>query len=98
MLCVPTFTGDACDAFVDATFTSIDEYECGIDPDGVVLCNWSISFSAGGDYLWNYSDVGQGGAFACKDGVVSIDNDPSLNISYDADSGVLTWDGIEYTQ
>lgn len=98
VMCVPTFTGDACDAFNGTEFTSVEEYECGPGKDGPLSCHWSISFSAGGEYLWSYSDLGQNGGFACKDGVVSVDNAPAMNISYDADSGVLTWDGVEYTQ
>ena len=55
-------------------------------------------YLASGEYLWMYSDVGEGGNYACKDGVITLDNDPSHSANYDPETGVLTWDGIEYTQ
>jgi hypothetical protein len=95
-LCVPVSEGEACDAIVGNGFASLEEYECGLGKDGPVMCNWNIEFDTAGLYMWTYSDVGQGGEFACKDGAISLSNDPSLVISYDAESGILTWDGIEY--
>lgn len=97
MLCVPVLVGDVCDAIVGQSFTSVEQYECGIAKNGPVLCNWSIDLSANGDYLWMYSDLGEGGTYACKDGEIYLANNSVLEVSYDADSGILTWDGIEYT-
>lgn len=96
MLCVPVSSGPTCDAIVGTMFSSVEQYECGITKDGVEMCNWSIDFQESGDYLWSYSDVGEGGTYACKDGAIALDNNPSLQISFDPDTGVLTWDGIEY--
>jgi|GEM_PF-2484178 len=95
-LCVPISEGEACDAIVGQTLRSVEEYECGIAKDGPVMCNWTITLEADGSYLWMYSDIGQGGDYACKDGVISVSNNPSLAASYDAKSGILTWDDIEY--
>ena len=96
-LCVPVSEGETCDAIVGQNFASIEQYECGLGKDGPVLCNWSVDFSAEGDYLWMYSDLGEGGTYACKDGAIYLANNSVLDISYDAESGILTWDGIDYT-
>lgn len=96
-LCVPVVTGDACDA-VPANYLSIEEYECGITPDSLEMCQWQVNLQATGEYLWMHSDVGEGGNYACIDGVITLDNDPTHSASYDPDTGILTWDGIEYTQ
>ena len=96
-LCVPVVTGDACDA-VAANYLSIEEYECGLTPDGLEMCQWQVNLEASGEYSWMYSDVGEGGNYACKDGVITLDNDPTHSANYDSDTGVLTWDGIEYAQ
>ena len=93
-LCVPVITGDACDSVV-GMYLSIEEYECGITPDGLAMCQWQITLGSDGQYNWLYSDVGEGGNFACKDGVITLDNDPSHSATLGAD-GILVWDGIEY--
>ena len=95
-LCVPVAAGDACGALVGHTFSSVDEYECGIAKDGLIYCNWSIDLAANGQYNWLYSDLGEGGEYACQDGQLFLANNSVLEISYDADSGTLTWDGIDY--
>ncbi|MEM6295364.1 MAG: hypothetical protein AAGA54_29090 [Myxococcota bacterium] len=95
-LCIPVSIGEACDAVVGAAFESVDELECGITPDGINTCNWTLSFSADGQYAWTYSDVGEGGGYACKDGLIILDNNPGFSASYDPNSGTLTWDGVDY--
>lgn len=95
-LCVPVSQGDDCDAIVGHTFASVEQYECGLAKNGPVLCNWTVDFAANGDYLWMYSDLGEGGTYACKDGSIYLANNSVLEIDYDAESGILTWDGIEY--
>lgn len=96
-LCVPVSSGADCDAIVGMRFESVEELECGLSKDGEVLCHWSIDFSDEGDYQWTYSDIGEGGHYACKDGNIAVDNNPSLSIAFDPGSGILTWDGVEYT-
>ncbi len=95
MLCVPVLSGDACDMAV-GTYLSLEEYECGLSPDGVEMCQWSVSLEFSGEYVWMYSDIGEGGNFACKDGVITLDNAPSHEASLDPETGILTWDGIQY--
>jgi hypothetical protein len=87
---------DACEQIVGTTFASIEELECGLTPEGPALCHWSIVFEEDGDYLWQYSDVGQGGTYTCEGGVITVENDPELEVSYAVESGILTWDGVQY--
>ena len=93
-LCVEGLPDAVCEAIVGTTFASIEELECGLGPTGPVPCHWQIVFEEDGDYLWNYSDVGEGGTYTCADGVIDtgIDHD----IAYDATTGILTWDAVEY--
>ncbi|MBV1857581.1 MAG: hypothetical protein KUG77_04155 [Nannocystaceae bacterium] len=95
-LCVPVVSGDVCDDVV-GNYASLEEYECGITPDGLGMCEWQITLEADGGYLWMYSDLGEGGNFACKDGVITLDNNPSHSATLSAD-GLLVWDGIEYAK
>lgn len=95
-LCVEGLPDAVCEQIVGTTFSSVEELECGLGPKGVELCNWTIVFEENGDYLWQYSDVGQGGTYTCEDGVITVGNDPALEVSYDPASGILTWDGVEY--
>ena len=85
-----------CEQIVGTRFSSIEELECGLTPDGPALCHWSIVFEENGDYLWQYSDVGQGGTYTCEGGVITVENDPDLEVSYDLEAGILTWDGVQY--
>jgi hypothetical protein len=94
-LCVEGLMDAVCEQIVGITFESIDELECGLGPMGVELCHWSVEFTVEGDYLWMYSDVGQGGSYACNGGMLTLDN-PDIEAVYDPESGVLTWDGVDY--
>ncbi|MGH1344822.1 MAG: hypothetical protein ACRBN8_24895 [Nannocystales bacterium] len=96
-LCIPVVSGEACDN-VAGNYLTLEEYECGIAPDGVVMCQWQVNLEEDGTYLWMYSDIGQGGNYACKDGVITLDNNPSHSATYDSNTGTLTWDDIVYTQ
>ena len=78
------------------SFDSVQEYECGLGPDGVFMCNWSISFTAA-EYTWLYSDIKESGRYTCAQGeLVSTTSSRSIAGSYDADTGRLIWDGISY--
>lgn len=83
-----------CGQIVGTTFLSVDELECGLGEDGPVLCNWQITFEEDGDYLWMYSDVGEGGTYSCQGGNLFISGESDLD--FDAATGILTWDGVEY--
>ncbi len=89
---------DACDAVEGAVYYSVDELECGLAPDGPVLCNWSIQF-AGGEFNWQYSDVGQSGTYTC-DGfsLTGTSGGAVYSGQIDPETWALTWDGISYTR
>jgi hypothetical protein len=82
-----------CEQIVGTTFASVEELECGLGPDGPVPCHWQITFEEDGDYLWMYSDVGEGGTYACHGNLV-ISGD--VDFAFDTATGILTWDGVEY--
>jgi hypothetical protein len=83
-----------CEQIVGTTFLSVEQLECGLGEEGPVLCNWEITFEADGDYLWMYSDVGEGGTYSCQGGNLVISGESDLD--FDAATGILTWDGVEY--
>lgn len=95
-LCVEGLPDLVCEDLVGTTFLSIEELECGLGPKGVELCSWSVAFDEAGEYLWMYSDLGEGGSYSCDGGVITLGNNPSLEAVYDAETGILTWDGVEY--
>lgn len=91
-LCVPDGAITACSELVQRSFESVEERECGITPDGVSSCHWSVSFTAN-EYVWRHSDVGETGPYDCEDGRVSAGE---LVGEFDAEAGRLVWDGVEY--
>ena len=95
-LCVEGLPEAVCEQIVGTRFSSIEELECGLTPEGPALCHWSIVFEENGDYLWQYSDVGQGGTYTCEGGMITVGNAPELEVSYDIETGILTWDGVQY--
>lgn len=95
-LCVEGVPDRPCEAIVGTTFLSVDQLECGLGEDGPMLCNWRLSFEEDGDYLWMYSDVGQGGTYTCEGGVITLLEGPVIDHSYDLFAGILTWDGVDY--
>jgi len=46
--------------------------------------------------VWMHSDVGEGGNYGCAAGTISIADGPMVDVSYDADADILTWDGVQY--
>lgn len=88
---------DDCAFLVDRVFASLEELECGLGPNGVELCNWSISF-ASDTYQHEYSDVGESGTYTCSNGEISgLDGggnkrDGKIN----AATGTLIWQDVTY--
>jgi hypothetical protein len=86
---------DACVA-LDGTFKSVDELECGLGPDGVALCRWSLTFTTG-TFTWDYSDITDAGSYRCKDGAIAATNGGgSMYAGTVTDEGKLTFDGVVY--
>lgn len=95
-LCLDEVPKDACEEIVGRTFTSIEQLECGITPDGVVLCNWSVDFRVDGEFIWMYSDIGEAGTYTCENGIITLTSGQDVAQSYDPVTGVLTWDDVDY--
>jgi hypothetical protein len=91
----------ACTALEGRTFSSVEQHECGLTPDGVALCHWQITFSAidpqRSMFTWRHSDVGESGAVRCTGRQLSTDGIGRVYTgAYDPGAGVLTWDGLPY--
>jgi hypothetical protein len=77
-------------------FRSVEEHECGIGPNGVEKCRWSISFQEGA-FLWNLSDTSSTGSYFFGDGVLSAKvNGETISATYDGTQDLLTWAEILY--
>lgn len=90
---------DDCDFLAFKLFESDDELECGLGPNGVELCHWTISFTED-NYEHQYSDIGEQGTYTCEGGVIkAIDGGQNPHGgTIDADTGALVWDGVAYHQ
>ncbi|MCY1065438.1 hypothetical protein OV090_11730 [Nannocystis sp. RBIL2] len=86
-----------CDFLVGKEFESDEMLECGLSPMGVVLCHWSIKFTADSfDHI--LSDYGLQGPYTCVDGVIEafdLLQDPHGG-TIDAATGELVWDDHVY--
>ena len=86
---------DACDLVADQSYASQDQLECGLGPNGVELCNWTLSFTVS-NYTWTYSDVGESSEYACSGlELISVPEAQPLGL-VSADGSTLTWDGVLY--
>lgn len=89
---------DACALLAGKTFKSVDELECGLGPNGVELCRWTLTFTDA-TYQHMYSDVGETGTYTCAGGVImgkasGLDEDRAGTI--DGATGALVWQTIAY--
>lgn len=85
-----------CEEIVGTTFQSVDELECGLGPMGPVLCHWTLQFAEDGNFMWMYSDVGEGGGYTCIQGEITLEGLETPDHLYDPETGILTWDGVDY--
>ena len=89
---------DPCSLLAGATFTSVDALECGLGPNGVELCHWTISFTAS-TYEHSYSDVQDSGTYSCAGGVITSQSSafdlPAGGGTIDAEGGLL-WGMVAY--
>jgi hypothetical protein len=91
----------ACVELEGRTFTSLSELECGLTPDGVARCHWSVSFatrdSAASELAWSYSDVSEHGRAECRGStVIATVNGRTVTGTFDAIAQRLTWAGELY--
>lgn len=93
----PGVADAACPMAGGATFASLDERECGLGPDGEVLCTWLVRFAADGTWSWSGSDYGRSGIWTCDgDTFVIEEAETVVPASWDEETCTLTWDGVEY--
>lgn len=92
----------ACAALEGRSFSSVDELECGLTPDGVARCHWTLAISAldaqRSNFMWRYSDVGESGAIRCTGRHLSTDGFGATHTGdYDPATRQLVWEQIPYT-
>ena len=97
--------GDACGAVANLTFLSVEEHECGLTPTGVATCQWSIAFTDNGatrQLSWRHSDVSETLVYRCDGYTITTavvsGTQPTYKGTYEPATGILTWDGFNYTK
>jgi hypothetical protein len=89
---------DPCSELDGASFASLNTYECGLGPDGIFPCHWTIAFHDA-DFSWVYSDVMEDGRYSCHDGAITGQAwGATYGGQYDSDSEILTWVGVQYAR
>jgi hypothetical protein len=110
LLAIPACTGGmadsstiergACVVLEGRQFSSVNELECGLTPDGVARCKWQLSFTAGdpaaSEFTWSYSDVGEAGRASCDHNTVTAVGGREISGRFDPITQRLTWDGQVY--
>ncbi len=85
-----------CSELEGQTYRSVEEAECGLSPDGIALCRWTIRF-ADEAFEWSYSDVVETGRYRCTDGRIRTEG--SSGGSYEGSlqsDGSLIFEGLAY--
>jgi len=93
---LPTSEAPIGNALSTRRFVSIEKQEAGLGPDGAEVGHWFIDFSTS-TFEWAYSDVSESGTYVLigKE-VIGHSGGREFHGEYDPDSGILTWDGVEY--
>ena len=93
---------EACAALAGKSFLSVTEGECGLGPNGVVLCHWRLDFEENEQgaltVMWMHSDVGESSTVTCDHGALIMNGGgtPSYSGTYDLDTETVIWDDLEY--
>lgn len=79
------------------TFSSLEELECGLGPDGPTLCHWTLTFGDG-TYEWSYSDIGEFGTVTCDENelVATSGGGDTHRGTFHRSTGRVTWEGVTY--
>jgi hypothetical protein len=89
-----------CAALEGTNFASVAEHECGLGPNGPVMCTWHIAFSARSasesNFDWSHSDVGETGVAICDGNDVFDVKTLTHRGLYDAATKHLVWDSLDY--
>jgi hypothetical protein len=96
-LCIGDSPDAVCDAIVGTTFASVEEMICFPTKEGEepVYCHSWVEFGEDGTFLWMEGDFGQGGAYTCEGGVLTLEG-LDVDHAFDPATGVLTWEGEEF--
>jgi hypothetical protein len=96
---------DACQAVANSTFLSTEEHECGLTPTGIATCQWRLSFTDNGttrQLSWQLSDYSLGLVYQCNGFALTAQSPSGTGAiykgTYDPASGILLWDGFNYTK
>lgn len=99
---VVSLTGGPCEAVDSATFKSIEKQPGGPAPDDESTAfHWRVRFGDG-EFSYSHTDVVESGSYSCTaaDGAATIEAtagpDRTYTGTYDAQSGILEWDGVQY--
>ena len=91
----------ACIALEGRRFESVAELECGLTPNGVAHCKWSLQFTTRDDlssgFQWSHSDVGEAGHIECHGATINSLTQRPINGSFDPVTQKLVWEGQTYT-
>lgn len=87
-------------------FETVEEYECGLGPNGPVFWKWHVGF---GGYLetvpplllwyWDHSDQSQSGTLSMDEtGNITAGGSvgPDIKAKFNRETNELIWDGIRY--
>jgi hypothetical protein len=94
-----TGASGACADLAGSGWGSVDELECGLAPEGVALCHWRLSYTTDGAFTWRYSDVGEGGRWACAGETLTATTDGGRVLAATlVDAAHLDWEGVAYVR
>lgn len=94
-------TSVACPGIVNATFSSVREYGCGMVPTGqpATKCHFELKFFSD-RYEWGHDDMIDQGSYTCSNNVIKASTSypyGDINATYDPSTKLLRWkDGSEY--
>jgi hypothetical protein len=91
----------ACEALEGRTFSSVNELECGLTPDGISRCHWQLVFATrdtlASEFAWSYSDLTENGRAECHGQAITATASRKVTASFDAATQMLVWDGEVYS-
>jgi len=93
---------DVCELIKNSTFLSVKKYESNLSPATSTVSEglrWQIKFEDK-TFSWLYTDIAEMGTYTCEDNnLVAEGADKSIYVgSYNTQTGILLWDGVEYTK
>jgi len=80
-----------------ASFSSIEQLECGRGPEGENLCFWSLAFYAQ-TFDWFYSDIAEQGTYECVNQTIIATSNIGNQYegTYNPQNQTLLWETVEY--